>query len=760
MKLMHLFPTLNHWSNLLTLSCVLSVFLTGALFITATVHAHANVVKSRPASDSIIDYTPDKIIIWFTEPLEPKFSEIRVLDLKGLQIDNRDSSVDSHDSRIMYVGVPSLTKGSYTVAWKNVSTIDGHSVRGSFIFSVGAPSSDLLQHDLPQESLFQYRAEPIVRWLLLLSALTMVGALFFEQMVISPILTRRSSDASMVHLKRLVLTRIFILLCIAMSVFVLASLTQLIYQTSQTYDTSIYRALGSNIVSVLIDTNWGKMWLWRMVIFLPMVSLTILALRYKSAIRREIIKSLSFILGLGILLTFSLTSHAAATPEISTVAVINDYFHLLSSSIWVAGIFSFALTIPIVINTLTGSMRRYVMSSLMARFSLLACISVAILAVTGLYSAWAQVTVLPALEVPYGRALISKLVIAGPLLALGALNFLWISRQLRRNERASQWLRWIINVESVLAILLLLAVGFIVSLEPARQVASRAGIGYDRQISFTENVERVNINLDISPGEIGLNTFTISLYNSSGAPLDGISEIIMKNSYLGEDLGEDLIYLNRFTTGIYIADDINIALAGRWQTALSIKRSDGFDIKTAYRYPVNVMRGGSSTISPSNKTSKIFLGVEIILLGVIFMGIGIPVGGWYSRRGISTIASGIVLFIAGTIVLVNYGSIDSGVEGNIRNPIPPNMGSLETGKVLYEKYCQTCHGPGGLGDGSSAVYLDSAPANLQTHVPLHPDRDLFNFIYNGITDTEMKGMKNTLSNEEVWHIVNYIQTFE
>jgi len=142
------------------------------------------------------------------------------------------------------------------------------------------------------------------------------------------------------------------------------------------------------------------------------------------------------------------------------------------------------------------------------------------------------------------------------------------------------------------------------------------------------------------------------------------------------------------------------------------------------------------------------------------MGIGIPLGGWYSRRGISALGSGIVLFIAGAIVLVNYGSIDSGVEKNIRNPISPNMGSLETGKDLYKKYCQTCHGPGGLGDGPSAVYLDSAPANLRTHVPLHPDRGLFRFIYNGITDTEMKGMKNTLSNEQVWHIVNYIQTFE
>ncbi len=132
----------------------------------------------------------------------------------------------------------------------------------------------------------------------------------------------------------------------------------------------------------------------------------------------------------------------------------------------------------------------------------------------------------------------------------------------------------------------------------------------------------MNINLDISPREIGLNTFTISLYDSSGAPLEGISEIIMKNSYLEEDLGEDFIYLNRFATGIYTADDINIVLAGRWQTVLSIKRSDGFDIKTAYRYPVNIMRGSSSTISPSNKTSKIFLGVEIILLGILFMGNG------------------------------------------------------------------------------------------------------------------------------------------
>ena len=103
------------------------------------VRAHANLDSADPAPDSVLEEPPERVVIRFTEPLEPSFSEIRVLDSSGARVDNGDSAVDPANPVVMSVSLPPLADGTYTVGWKNVSTVDGHGVRGSFVFSIGEP---------------------------------------------------------------------------------------------------------------------------------------------------------------------------------------------------------------------------------------------------------------------------------------------------------------------------------------------------------------------------------------------------------------------------------------------------------------------------------------------------------------------------------------------------------------------------------------------------------------------------------------------
>ena len=56
--------------------------------------AHANLADANPAPNSVLDTSPSRITIWFTEPLEPSFSAIEVLDSQGSRVDNDDSVVD------------------------------------------------------------------------------------------------------------------------------------------------------------------------------------------------------------------------------------------------------------------------------------------------------------------------------------------------------------------------------------------------------------------------------------------------------------------------------------------------------------------------------------------------------------------------------------------------------------------------------------------------------------------------------------------
>ena len=156
--------------------------------------AHANLAESDPAANSVLDSPPERIVIRFTEPLEPALSEIRVLDSLGQQVDFGDNALDPNDPTVMSVSVGTLDNGTYTVAWSNVSTVDGHRVRGAFRFSVGEPLTTSASAPLIEQPLLQSPVEPFVRWLVLVSGLALVGVLAFRLLVSTPALTGMESD--------------------------------------------------------------------------------------------------------------------------------------------------------------------------------------------------------------------------------------------------------------------------------------------------------------------------------------------------------------------------------------------------------------------------------------------------------------------------------------------------------------------------------------------------------------------------------------
>ena len=138
--------------------------------VPATVEAHANYAESDPAANSVIEESPERVTVRFTEPLEPALSEVQVFDSRGDRVDRQDSAVDLSDPLLMSVSVEPLADGTYTVAWKNVSTVDGHRVRGAFVFSVGEPISGDAAAAVADQPLLQSPAEPVTRWLVLLGA--------------------------------------------------------------------------------------------------------------------------------------------------------------------------------------------------------------------------------------------------------------------------------------------------------------------------------------------------------------------------------------------------------------------------------------------------------------------------------------------------------------------------------------------------------------------------------------------------------------
>ena len=220
--------------------------------------AHANLVESDPAVNSVLPASPDGVTIRFTEPLEPTLSEIRVIDARGRGVDSGDSAVDPNDPHLMSVSVETLENGTYTVAWKNVSTVDGHRVRGAFVFSVAEPVSPSASPADLDQPLLQSPAEPVVRWLILLDILSVVGGMTFLVFVARPALAAPDVQFESVSaLRRMLSWGVLVMACMASAALLVASVVQLVVQASVVYETSIVGALGDPLRSLLAETDWG-----------------------------------------------------------------------------------------------------------------------------------------------------------------------------------------------------------------------------------------------------------------------------------------------------------------------------------------------------------------------------------------------------------------------------------------------------------------------------------------------------------------------
>ena len=97
--------------------------------------AHAKLVGSQPAANSVVSPAPAQVRLQFNEPLELPFSKIKLVDDKGAVVEPSKLAADPADPKALVAATPSLHAGAYRVQWTTV-TRDGHKVKGEFSFQV------------------------------------------------------------------------------------------------------------------------------------------------------------------------------------------------------------------------------------------------------------------------------------------------------------------------------------------------------------------------------------------------------------------------------------------------------------------------------------------------------------------------------------------------------------------------------------------------------------------------------------------------
>lgn len=107
---------------------------------------------------------------------------------------------------------------------------------------------------------------------------------------------------------------------------------------------------------------------------------------------------------------------------------------------------------------------------------------------------------------------------------------------------------------------------------------------------------------------------------------------------------------------------------------------------------------------------------------------------------------------------------------NLKNPVPADEASINSGRELYESYCISCHGKDGKGSGQRAYKLNTLPADFTSDsFQKQSDGALLYKIYSGHRD--MPGFKKRIpGNKDALEggfgktrmpgdLVNYIRSF-
>ncbi len=115
------------------LAAVLAVLLPGA-----PAWAHNALVDAQPAKNAKLTEAPAEVKLSFLQKLNPEFTTIVVSDAAQQKI-AADPPAVAGKTGTLILSAP-LANGDYTVAYQVVST-DGHTVKGSYRFSVADPAA-------------------------------------------------------------------------------------------------------------------------------------------------------------------------------------------------------------------------------------------------------------------------------------------------------------------------------------------------------------------------------------------------------------------------------------------------------------------------------------------------------------------------------------------------------------------------------------------------------------------------------------------
>ena len=573
--------------SLILVLCMVSILGFGAIH---TSFGHAFVIDSSPSQSASIAASPQQIDVFFSEPVDLRYSNLKVLDSNGKQVDKGDVRYLQNDESKLTVSVPLLKDGTYTVSTNVLSQIDGHVTENAFVFAIGqAVLPTNVSSAGPSSTL--YLPEALARFPTLLAQVMIVGAAFGSLWMWSPLSKIFSLTESTSKIRHIVNKNLAIYYVVASIILVSSNFAILYFQAI---------AINGSVLDVL-GTRFGTVLLERSVISFIILGLSLYEYRQfrkKESHTFSRLESIGILtLGIILLATTSLIGHGASSKQLTPLII--DFVHNLTASIWIGGTFYLAFVLIPILKA--SKMNLYyklaTLSVWIPRYSTLVVTLLGILIITGpflLYILEDNLSLV--IGSLYGTFLIAKLSLAGLMVILGGYSSIFIYNRVVNLLKAAQVVgikpsnyklpngesdserkadstivnfRRALVIESILGIALLLSVGLLVNTgvpESEMQNMSQASNAESIEIEHYESARFVDndtkIGLSITPFEVGNNNFKVSFLDANGNPIE-VQSAEIKYRQIEKSIGPITIDLEKQSTGVFSAN-ASFGIPGLW----------------------------------------------------------------------------------------------------------------------------------------------------------------------------------------------------
>ncbi|MEV5752692.1 copper resistance protein CopC [Actinoallomurus sp. NPDC052308] len=564
----------------LAVGCFAAEVTFGALFRPA--EAHAVLIESSPVDNAVVGSAPRQAVLRFNEAVTLTPESIQLLDPNGDKVRVGAPVHAAGKANTAAAALPAdLAKGTYTVAWRVVSA-DSHAVSGAFRFSVGAPSAAVAA---PRTG--TGRVTPVVhavgRGLAFLGlALTLGGVVFLGVTWPGGLRRRRG---------RLIVWAGFAALGVGTVVVFLA---QGPYGTGR----SLATAFDPGVLRLTLSTRFGHALSARLGIAVVLAVVFAVVVRRRGgadggdgAEARVPVAALILgaVCGVALVLTWPLTDHAHTGSQ-AWLAVPVTGLHLLAIAVWFGGLVP--LTACVVGPAAGRPERVRDLRPALPRFSGLAQVCFAVIAVTGLYLAWRQVGTFGALGgTTYGRLLLVKFGLVLLVVALAARGRSFVRR--RGSEPAEdvpagelRRLRVSVAAEVVLGVVVLSVTSVLVNTAPARSSHAppvRATVAVPAMAGTHTGLDGGHVELRLTPARRGSNVADIYLV-AKGGSLVNVPEVSGRLAPVGKDIGALPVTVSAAEPGHYVASAMSIPYPGRWDLWLNIRTSDFDEVPVHFSF--------------------------------------------------------------------------------------------------------------------------------------------------------------------------------